>query len=75
MRFVVAHDISAMMEYGGLSLEEATRRVIHGKLRAGGGDGGVIAVDREGNVATPFNTKIMLRGVVTDRKPPEVSVY
>jgi beta-aspartyl-peptidase (threonine type) len=62
IRGVIAHDIAAMMDYAGLSLTEASNAVIHGKLTERGGSGGVIAIDREGNVAMPFNTPGMYRG-------------
>lgn len=75
MRYVIAYDISAQIEYGGLSLEEAARRAINGKLTRGNGRGGVIAVDAEGNVAVAYNTDGMVRGVVTYLQAPKVEVY
>lgn len=62
IRYAVAHDISARMLYGGLSLADAADQVIQGKLKDVGGEGGVIAVDRLGNVAMPFNSEGMYRG-------------
>lgn len=62
IRYAVAHDISALMEYKGLSLEEATNYVIHQKLMEAGGSGGLIAVDKMGNVSLQFNTPGMYRG-------------
>lgn len=62
IRWVVGHDISALMEYKGLSLAEAGDEVIRKKLKEAGGSGGVIAVDKYGNVAMPFNTPGMYRG-------------
>ena len=64
IRNVVSYDISALMEYGGLSLSEAADSVINGKLKPIGGGGGVIAVDHYGNVAMPFNTSSMIRAYV-----------
>jgi beta-aspartyl-peptidase (threonine type) len=61
MRFTVGHDISALMEYSGMSVEEAAREVVHRKLKPAGGKGGVICVDREGNIAMEFNTTGLLR--------------
>lgn len=74
MRYVVAYDISALMEYKNVSLEEAANYVIHEKFKAVGGTGGVIAVDAFGNVAMPFNTDGMYRGYC---KPGErvVKIY
>ena len=62
IRNVVSYDISALMRYSGLSLQEAGDSVIFGKLLPIGGEGGVIAVDRHGNVTMPFNTSSMIRG-------------
>ena len=62
MRTLVTHDISALMEYRGKSLTEAAGEVIMKKLVKIGGAGGVIAIDRNGNVAMPFNTSSMYRG-------------
>ena len=49
------------MQYRGLSVREAARTVIHEKLKAAGGSGGVICLDREGHIAMEFNTSGMLR--------------
>ena len=64
IRLVLAHDISAMMEYGNLTLQQAADSVILKKLPALGGSGGVIALDNAGNIAMPFNTKGMYRGYI-----------
>lgn len=61
IRAMVAHDISALMEYKGLSLQEAAREVIQEKVPALGGDGGIVAIDHQGNVAMEFNTAGMYR--------------
>jgi beta-aspartyl-peptidase (threonine type) len=50
------------MEYKGLSLEEAARIVVNEKLVEQSGEGGLVAVDREGNVTMPFNSDGMYRG-------------
>ena len=62
IRGVVAHDISAMMEYGGRSLKESANHVIHHKLTELGGSGGIIALDQKGNMVMEFNTEGMYRG-------------
>ena len=62
IRSVVGHDVSARMMYGGQSLEEASHEVIKVKLPKLGGRGGLIGVDKNGNVAMPFNTSGMYRG-------------
>ncbi len=75
IRYTVAHDISALMEYKGLTLDEAAREVIHGKLAPVGGTGGVVAVDRKGNVAMPFNTEGMYRGYKTSGGDSGVFIF
>jgi len=74
IRYAVAHDISAMMEYKNVSLQEAAHAVINEKLKAAGGTGGVVALDGKGNIAMPFNTAGMYRGY---SKPGErvVQIY
>jgi L-asparaginase / beta-aspartyl-peptidase len=61
IRFTVAHDISALMEYANLSIDEAAKEVIFNKLKPAGGTGGVICLDRMGNYAMEFNTDGMFR--------------
>jgi beta-aspartyl-peptidase (threonine type) len=63
IRNAVAYDICARMEHGGASLAGAADAVIMGKLEAQEQNtGGVIAMDRDGNIAAPFNTAGMYRG-------------
>lgn len=62
IRYAVAHDVSALMEYKGWSVEEAAREVVNKKLVEAGGSGGLIALDKYGNVTMPFNTEGMYRG-------------
>jgi L-asparaginase / beta-aspartyl-peptidase len=64
IRGIIAYDIAAMMRYGNLGVTEAANAVIHGKLTDMGATGGVIAMDRNGNVSMPFNTAGMYRGVI-----------
>jgi len=74
IRTVLAHDLSAMMEYQKLSVQEASKKVIEkmGKL---GGDGGLIALDKNGHVAMEFNTAGMYRGTVTEDGKISVDIY
>jgi len=65
IRYTVAHDISALMEYKGLSLDSAARLVVKEKLVKAGGSGGVICVDKNGNISMPFNSEGMFRGYAT----------
>jgi beta-aspartyl-peptidase (threonine type) len=62
IRAVAAHDVSALIDYGGLSLQQATNRVVMETLPPLGGRGGLIAIDTHGEVALPFNTEGMYRG-------------
>lgn len=70
IRYAVAHDVWALMAYKGLSLPDAADFVVHKKLVEKGGEGGLIAVDKDGNIALPFNSAGMYRGYARpgDRK-------
>ncbi len=61
IRAVAAYDISCLMEYKGLSLNKACDEVVHQKLVKLGGEGGLIAIDAEGNIEMPFNSEGMYR--------------
>jgi L-asparaginase / beta-aspartyl-peptidase len=65
IRQVVAHDISALIDYARMSVATAAQTAID-KVAELGGDGGVIALGRRGRLATPFNTTGMFRGWVTE---------
>ncbi|RYU81304.1 isoaspartyl peptidase/L-asparaginase family protein [Hymenobacter persicinus] len=75
LRAVVAHDISCLMEYRGLSLAEACRVVVHDKLAPVGGEGGLVAVDSFGNVALPFNSDGMYRASISSASELYVGIY
>ncbi len=75
IRSVVSYDISALMEYKGLSVQQAADEVVMKKLVQRGGEGGVIAVDAQGNVAMPFNSEGMYRGFVKADGKPTVLIY
>jgi L-asparaginase / beta-aspartyl-peptidase len=62
IRNAVAHDICARVAYRGDSLEDAANEVVNKIVPAAGGDGGAIALDRDGNIAMPFNSGSMFRG-------------
>lgn len=74
IRNVVAYDLSALMEYKGLPVQQAAREVIT-KVGNMGGDGGLIALDKNGNMAMPFNTEGMYRGSVTRDGKIVVEIY
>jgi len=75
IRAVAAYDIACLMEYKGLSLEEACRVVVHDKLAPAGGEGGLIAVDAAGNVTLPFNSEGMYRASRTEKHAAFVAIY
>jgi L-asparaginase / beta-aspartyl-peptidase len=74
IRTSVAHDVSAALEYGGKPLREAAEGVL-AKVGRLGGTGGLIAIDRRGNFAMPFNTSGMYRGYVGADGRPRVQIY
>ena len=75
IRGVVAYDVAAMMQYAGLSLNAAANAVVMGRLAELGGTGGIIALDRDGNVAMPFNTPGMYRGAIDEDGNVVIKIY
>lgn len=75
IRAVVAYDVSCLMEYKGLSLQDACNEVIQHRLMEIGGDGGLIAVDAAGNICLAYNTEGMYRGQRNSNGLNEVSIY
>ncbi|HEY4619174.1 MAG TPA: isoaspartyl peptidase/L-asparaginase [Flavobacterium sp.] len=75
IRNVVAYDISALMEYKGLSLENAAKEVIQKKLSKLGGDGGIVAMDKEGNITMEFNTAGMYRASINTKGELTIGIY
>jgi beta-aspartyl-peptidase (threonine type) len=75
IRAVAAYDVSCLVEYKGLSLEEAMNTVVMDKLKKLDGEGGMIGVDTEGNVALIFNSEGMYRGVWTSEGRREAGIY
>lgn len=75
IRLSVAKTVSDLIEYKGLTLKAAADELIMKKVPALGGDGGLIAIDKEGNIAMPFNTAGMYRGTVTEDGKVEIRIY
>lgn len=75
IRGVVAHDVACLMEYAQLSLQEAVQKVIHQKQHQLGGEGGLIAIDRHGNIVLDFNTEGMYRGWLKEGQFPQVEIF
>jgi L-asparaginase / beta-aspartyl-peptidase len=73
MRYTAASDVWARIKYGGSTLESAAREVI-GELKARGGEGGLIAIDRHGTIAMAYSSPTMLRGQASSEGPTEVIV-
>ncbi len=74
IRYTVAHDISAQMEYKKWSVKKAAEEVVMKKLVKAGGEGGVIALDRKGNFTMTFNSSGMFRGYKT-ANASEVKIF
>ena len=75
IRAVAAYDIACLLEYKGLTLEEACRVVVQDKLAPVGGEGGLIAVDAAGNLTLPFNSEGMYRASRTAGGEAVVAIY
>jgi L-asparaginase / beta-aspartyl-peptidase len=75
IRAAVAHDISARMRYGGRDLATAVGEVVLGELRALNGEGGVVAIDRHGEIAMEFNSEGMFRASRRAGGVPEIHIY
>lgn len=75
IRYTVAHDISALMEYKELPLDEAADEVVKRKLVDAGGEGGIIAVDKWGNVQFSFNSLGMFRAFATENGERGVGIF
>ncbi|MFZ1533154.1 MAG: isoaspartyl peptidase/L-asparaginase [Chitinophagaceae bacterium] len=75
IRAVTAYDVSCLMEYKGLSLEEAMNVVVHDKLIKMDGEGGMIGVDANGNTAMVFNSEGMYRGMKNSSGKNIIAIY
>lgn len=74
LRYTVAHDIAALMEYKNLSVEEAAREVVINKVTKAGGVGGVIALDAKGHGAVVHSSEGMFWAILGPDKPCQVNV-
>jgi beta-aspartyl-peptidase (threonine type) len=75
MRYLVAYDIAALMKYKGLSVAQAAEEVVLNKIKQAGGEAGIIALDREGNLAMPHNSEGLYRGCITRDGQVRVLLY
>lgn len=74
IRACAAHDIAAQMRYGGTEMNAAARTTLS-KVKTFGGDGGIIAIDRAGNIIMPYNSEGMKRAAVSSRMGLVVRVF
>lgn len=74
IRTSAAHDVAARMRYGNSALDAAARAVLD-DVRSCDGDGGLIAIDRMGNITMPFNSQGMKRAAITSSMPAVVRVF
>ena len=74
IRATAARTVAAKMEYLNKDIKSASQEVIN-EIEKMGGDGGLIALDKDGNIAMPFNTAGMYRGAVTENGEIEVEIY
>jgi beta-aspartyl-peptidase (threonine type) len=75
IRAAVAHDIGARMRFGGRSLSDAVREVVHGELKELQGEGGVIAIDAAGEISLEFNSEGMFRASRRRGEEAQVAIY
>lgn len=75
IRIGVARDISALVEYKGLPIQQAVDEIIQKKLQNLGGDGGVIAIDKDGNIGVSFNSEGLYRAYIDANGKPVVQIY
>ena len=74
IKFQVAKEVCTRIEYLNQSLEESSQDIIN-ELREIGATGGLIAIDKDANVSTPFNTDGMIRGSITNKSDLNVAIY
>jgi L-asparaginase / beta-aspartyl-peptidase len=75
IRLTIARDVAALMEYGGLSLQQAADSVVMKKLKNFGGEGGIIALDKDGNISMTFNSEGMYRGYIRKKGEGKTFIF
>jgi beta-aspartyl-peptidase (threonine type) len=75
LRAVVAHDISCLMAYKGLTLKQACDLVVMDKLVKIGGEGGLVALDAQGHIEMPFNSEGMYRASFSSNGSEQIAIY
>ncbi|MEN8123681.1 MAG: isoaspartyl peptidase/L-asparaginase [Bacteroidota bacterium] len=75
IRTLAAHEVSNLIQYKNISLKEALKQVIHIEIDSLGGDGGLIGLDKNGNIAWDFNTEGMYRGYKKSTGESLIEIY
>nr|MBP8917935.1 isoaspartyl peptidase/L-asparaginase [Chitinophagales bacterium] len=75
IKTVAAKTVADMMEFKGLTLDQATNEMIHVRFKEITGDGGMIAIDKNGNTSFQYNTDGMFRARVDDEGKIETYIY
>ncbi|GAB4283407.1 MAG: isoaspartyl peptidase/L-asparaginase [Marinilabiliales bacterium] len=75
IRYSVAYDVSALMEYKNMPLKDAAKYIIQTKLKNAGGNGGLIAIDKQGNICMEFNTPSMIRAYLKANGERNISFF
>lgn len=75
IRATAARDICVLIEHKGLDAAQAGDDILNNRIKPLGGYGGVIVIDRDGNIALPYNTDRMARGLVREGQPIHIGLY
>lgn len=75
IRNVVAYDLAVLVKYMGIGIDKAAHEIIHEKLKKQGGEGGLIAIDKKGNITMTFNTSGMYRGYKKSDGTTEIKIF
>lgn len=75
IRYAVAHDLSALIEYKNMGVDEAAEYIINEKLKNAGGNGGLIAVDKNGEITMKFNTPGMVRAYLKSDGSKDIRLF
>jgi beta-aspartyl-peptidase (threonine type) len=75
IRYAVAHDLSALIEYKNMNIDDAAEYIINEKLKNAGGNGGLIAVDKNGEITMKFNTPGMVRAYLKSDGSKDIRLF
>jgi L-asparaginase / beta-aspartyl-peptidase len=75
LKALAAYDVAARMQYKGIGLQDAMQEVVHGKLIEMEGEGGMIGVDKQGNISMQFNSDGMYRAMQTSNGIKKIEIY